>query len=474
MATKSKILSNINLTSKPILWLLLLTFFHGLWYASINHPWQAPDEFLHYEYLRILETERRFDLSADDRSSVVQKEIAESMWQFQHYRYRYIATPSEAEFRDSDFPLGKEVFTPQPPLYYLLSIPIYWFIQSLPVLSQLYFLRIFSVLLQSLTVLLTYKLACEIFDTNKSNIISLTAAFFVALLPQYTFISSSFNNDNLAAPLVTASLLFSTRALKRQGSPKWLGFALIAGGLSLLAKRTAVAIIPVLLLIALTSAIIWLKSKSVLKRTSGISVILLVGFSILLLFWLILAAPQLPYSIARPLRLSSGALSALSSFWKDPIKLGNVDWSWWFGQTFESFWGRFGWFNVFVAPNVMKFLLWFSVLPAVGIVIGIARRVKTQKSRTFWFKTFTLTLFCLGIVITILSMIAQYLIAPEWYSPQGRYLFPFISVFGILFAIGWMNLFPSKYQKFSFAIPIIILLMVDTISWMTILRFFYS
>lgn len=447
---------------------------HGLWYASINHPWQAPDEFLHYEYMRILETERRFDLSADDRSSVVQREIAESMWQFEHYRYRNRATPSVAEFRSSDFPLGKDVFTPQPPLYYLLSIPIYWSIQSLPVLSQLYILRTFSVLLQCLTVLLTYKLACEIFDTNKSNIISLTAAFFVALLPQYTFISSSFNNDNLATPLVTASLLFSIRALKRQGSPKWLGFALIVGGLSLIAKRTAIAIIPVLLLVALTSAIFWLKSKSVLKRTSGISVILLAGFSILFLFWLILASPQLPYSFARALRLGTGALSALAAFWKDPGKLGNVNWSWWFGQTFESFWGRFGWFNVLVAPNVIKLLLWFSSLPVIGLVIGVARRVKTHKTKTFWFKAFALSLFCLGIVITILSMIAQYLIAPEWYSPQGRYIFPFISVIGILFAIGWMNLFPSKYQKLSFAIPIIVLLMVDTISWMTILRFFYS
>ncbi len=335
---------------KPIFWLLAFAFLHGAWYAIIVHPWQAPDEYLHYEYMRLIDAERTLDLWAEHRSSEIQRPVADSMWTFQHYRYRLIPTPPEAEFRTYRTPLGSTNFTPQPPLYYLLSLPIYWLTRARPVLDQLYILRFFSVMLLCLTVWITYRLTKLIFSNEKDSWFALFPAAFAAILPQYAFISASYNNDNLAPPLIAASLYTLIKGYKEDAKPGWLLLAAAFGILALTAKRTSVAILPILGLALIFYAVRWLRSGN--RWVKIVAITILVGtlllFVAMILF--LLQPPVLPVNLARHLRLSPDALVKLASFFDNPSLIAGHPWSRLADMTIESFWGFFGW-KCFFLPN---------------------------------------------------------------------------------------------------------------------------
>ncbi|MCX6071467.1 MAG: glycosyltransferase family 39 protein, partial [Chloroflexi bacterium] len=319
---------------RPLFWLLVFTFFHGVLYAALAHPWQAPDEYLHYEYLRLIDAKRSLTLSAEDRSSAMQWEVADTMRLFQHNRFRLLPTLPEAEFRAIATPLGSKNFTPQPPLYYLLSLPIYWGLRSQPVLTQLYALRMFSVALHVLTVWLTYLLATRIFIAPGSELKRLAAAAWVALWPSYTFISASYNNDNLAPPLVAATLLVLVVGLQRRGDLRlWFAGAFLCL-LAALTKRTAWAMLPVLVLALILSAGLLLRSARPRGKAAG-GLLLLLGAGVLAALVLPLLFPfRIPGDIARMLRLDPEALLRLSAFLGE---LPPVDWGWWFTFMLDSF-----------------------------------------------------------------------------------------------------------------------------------------
>ena len=471
---KKKTIAFKNLIRNPLIWLLLATLIHGLWYAFIVHPWQAPDEYLHYEYMRLIDSERTLSLTAENRSSEMQWEIAESMWRFQHYRYRLIPTSSEEFFRSIQLPIGSRVFSPQPPLYYLVSLPIYWGIQSFSVDTQLYVLRVFSVILQVTTVLLTYALAREILTGEKNRNFCLIAGGVVAFLPQYSFISASYNNDNLVPPLITASLLALIKAFKESGSFRWLSLSFILGLLSIATKRTAIAILPVLGIGTIIVPILAIQTKSRIRRMISVALLTIIAIIFSAGISALFLRPQLPSELAKFLRLSTNSLDVLSSFWSDPNLLTNIDWRWLFDITFESFWGQFGWLTIRLDPVWISILRWISFFSILGVGIGLWKTVTETQTINRWFITFFLCLLILGIILTLFVTIAQYLINPIWYPPQGRYFFPFIANFGILFTLGVQAWFRSRYRKYALILTIVIVLLIDALGWFTILRTYYS
>jgi hypothetical protein len=72
-------------------------------------------------------------------------------------------------------------------------------------------------------------------------------------------------------------------------------------------------------------------------------------------------------------------------------------------------------------------------------------------------------------------MLAQYVIAPEAYAPQGRYLFPFIAAFSILAAWGWAAWWPRRWQNIALLSGMGALVLFDFVCWVqAIIPFFYS
>ncbi|MGB2896346.1 MAG: glycosyltransferase family 39 protein [Anaerolineales bacterium] len=450
---------------KPLFWLLAFAFLHGVWYAIIVHPWQAPDEYLHYEYTRLIDTERTLDLWAEHRTSDIQRPVADSMWTFQHYRYRLIPTPPEAEFRTYRTPLGSTNFTPQPPLYYLLSLPIYWLMRTRSVLVQLYILRLFSVLLLCLTVWITYRLAKLIFSTEKDSWFVLFPAAFAAILPQYTFISASYNNDNLAPPLIAASLYALIKGYKEESKPGWLILAAVFGLLAITAKRTSVAILPILGLALIFYALRWLRSGNRWVRIIAIAI--LVGTALLFVATILflLHPPVLPPDLARHLRLSPDALVRLVSFFDNPPLISGHPWSHFADLTIESFWGFFGWKTLHIPPIWVSLLKSTTIVLLVGILVGTVRNIIQAKSERQPHLPFSILILTTGLVFSLMAMAAQNLVAPAHYAPQGRYLFPFISGIAILAAWSWRSFWPESAQHKALLGGWFFLAIFDLVCW---------
>jgi 4-amino-4-deoxy-L-arabinose transferase-like glycosyltransferase len=450
---------------KPIFWLLAFAFLHGAWYAIIVHPWQAPDEYLHYEYTRLIDAERTLDLRAEHRSSEIQRPVADSMWTFQHYRYRLIPTPPEAEFRTYPTPLGSTNFTPQPPLYYLLSLPIYWLMRTRSVLAQLYVLRFFSVLLLCLTVWITYKLAKLIFSTEKDRWFVLFPAAFAAILPQYAFISASYNNDNLAPPLIAASLYALIKGYKEGAKPGWLLLAAAFGILAVTTKRTSVAILPILGLALIFYALLW--RRSVKQWVKIVATLILVGASLtfIAMILFVLKPPMLPQDLARHLRLSPDALVRLTTFFDNPALLAGHPWSHFADLTIESFWGFFGWKILHVPPIWVSLLKGTTIVLLVGILVGAVRSIILAKTERQPHLLFSILILTAGFVLSLMAMAAQNLVDPAHYAPQGRYLFPFISGIAILAAWSWRSFWPDSAQRRALLGGWFFLAIFDIVCW---------
>jgi 4-amino-4-deoxy-L-arabinose transferase-like glycosyltransferase len=152
--------------------------------------------------------------------------------------------------------LGASRLYPHPPLYYLLSLPFYFPGTLGGILTQLYALRIFSVLLMCAAVWLTYELTPLVYHLEYRPWLAIFPAALIALQPQYVFISASYNNDALTVPLVAAALLFFLRGYRRNANIRDLLVGLVFTLLAISAKRTAIGLLPVLAVAILTYSLI--------------------------------------------------------------------------------------------------------------------------------------------------------------------------------------------------------------------------
>ncbi|MFN2285030.1 MAG: glycosyltransferase family 39 protein [Anaerolineae bacterium] len=103
--------------------------------------------------------------------------------------------------------------------------------------------RIFSVLLGTWAVYLTWALVRELFPERPR--LALVTAAIHAYTPMYLFVSASVNNDNLVVPLCSLALLMMVKLVK---SPKpnvqnHLALGVVIG-LGLLTKASAIALLP--------------------------------------------------------------------------------------------------------------------------------------------------------------------------------------------------------------------------------------
>ncbi len=149
-----------------VIFVLALTL--RLVYAFLNPVYNAPDEQSHFKYVNYLVQEGHFPKALS--------KVGAPTNDWEYY---------------------------QPPLYYLVSVPI------LSVFDSIYSLRVFSVVLSMGVILLIYL-----------SFGSLLAAGFAAFLPTYIGLSASINNDNLLIFFFT--LLFFL-ILKNYKNPFVLG-----------------------------------------------------------------------------------------------------------------------------------------------------------------------------------------------------------------------------------------------------------
>jgi 4-amino-4-deoxy-L-arabinose transferase-like glycosyltransferase len=155
----------------------------GTFYATLTPPWQAPDEPAHYNYVRYLVEEGHLPvLQMGDYDDTYLKEIVsrnfDSSLSIASIRY---------EFH-------------QPPLYYLLLMPVYMAFGG-----ALVPLRLFSVLLGAGVLVIAYLVGKTVFPSCAWP--ALGTAAFIAFIPQHIAVTAAVENDVLAELILGITLL---------------------------------------------------------------------------------------------------------------------------------------------------------------------------------------------------------------------------------------------------------------------------
>ena len=254
--------------------------------------------------------------------------------------------------------------------------------------------RLVSVIWGAITVLATYLMALELFPKRRSFAVG--AAALVAFNPQFIFIASAVSNDSTVSALCTLALWLMLRLVRRGVSTRrlvWLGLIV---GLALLAKTSALALLPVTL-VAIAMAAWYAKHprNHVLGLGEGLPTELLPPRSETFGERETFGKREVRLKTLRWCIIVFGAVAIVAGWWYvlnwrlhgDPLgvqihqeivgpgrpELTLAQLIHEFSQMELSFWAAFGWGNVHVHPWIYTVLRVAVRLSALGLLIMIVR-----------------------------------------------------------------------------------------------------
>ncbi len=298
--------------------------------------------------------------------------------------------------------------------------------------------RFFSVILGLGTVIVTYRLARELFPNRPE--VALGAAALNAFLPMFLFISGSVNNDNLSNLLGNLLTLLIVILLKAEKPPRFRFYALIGvvAGAGLLAKLNVAFLIP---LVALALLILTLRFKDWRPLIVGglISGALTIGIA----GWWYLRNDQL---YGDP----TGLNTFLAIVGRRDIP-ANLPQLWAERSSFtQAFWGFFGGVNV-PLPNTIYLI--FNIIGGIGLISAVVfilykliswrRRPEVARRLGGLKNLLPYGITVLWITITFVSYLQW--TAITWAS-QGRLIFGALSAILIWMVIGWTWFVPQRLR----------------------------
>lgn len=325
-----------------------------------------------------------------------------------------------------------------PPLYYALVAPLARATGSAGIPDMVFRMRMLSVVLGALTVACSWRLALLVVPHRPD--LALAVAALVGFNPMFTYMSAAVNSDNLVNLVAAALICHLAAALLAERVPWHYGLTLgLILGVGLLAKPTiaagfgasAVALVlranrgptfrwrwlctSAATTVGVAAAIagwVYLRNLELYGEPTGIGVI---G-----------SRPDIHFSI--PYR-ATGSLAEM--LFSDHPDLG-----WTFYTTMlRGYWGVFDRFSVQMPGRLYGLASRLTLVGVAGIVLALVwgwRRLTEPAMRaraSVAIAGMTLFLLCLASCIAACYRID--------YQPQGRYLFPAISVVALAVGVGW-------------------------------------
>lgn len=194
-----------------ILFGLCAALIHGLLYLFVVPPWQHYDEPTHFEYAWLIANHLMLP-GGQDVDSTMRREVAASM--MEHAFFQHVDLDLEPELLAA----GQAVWIGlselgHPPLYYLaLAVPLR-LVRHADVALQLYVARLVSLAFYLTSIWAAYRLLAELVPPRHP--LRWMVPGMMALLPAYTDLMTSVNNDVAAIALFCLFLWGATRAIAR-------------------------------------------------------------------------------------------------------------------------------------------------------------------------------------------------------------------------------------------------------------------
>lgn len=387
----------------------------GLLFALFIPPWQGPDEPANLAAIAQVGRAPGFDTTGPGGfpDSIRESAKVTDYWRFRAWPWDFDPAAPEQD---------KEMFfvSGTPSIYNYIAFPAFRAGASLGVLWAMYSIRLLSIIFGALTVLFVYLMTRDAKLGGKW--LPILATSLVAFVPQFGFITSIVNKDSLATLLGTAFMWAVVSEVRQPGKKNLF----LAAGLltaAVLTKPSLLALgVPALL------ALIGLGYRSVLKSrirfVLGLSV--LVGVVALLGLTMVVRDSAL----ARYLDWTSSLVGAPGA-----LRAG-ADPGMWIYVLSQS-WGDFGWLSAPLPRSVYIGLFLLTGFSIVGLAVFAVRQFRSLLRRDY-----RGLMVLLVLVSSVLSFAVVLAAAQASFGAQGRWWFPVIGPFAILFSLGLSTLVP--------------------------------
>ena len=420
-------------------WLFLVYVLVGVWYVVSVPPFESPDEPRHFAVADYIQTQGKLPIQQRDVETRFGQEGS------QPPLYYLLVAALIAPFDRSDL---DDHLTGNP--HAIIGDPnapgnrnAYAHARVYPPLLEgstlaLFCARLFSLLLGTVTVAAVWQTARLLAPERQG--LALLAAGLTAFNPQFLFISASVNNDTLVTALGSL-LIWQTLQLLHHGfQPRRnLTLALLLALVSI-TKLSGLLFAPPLLLTAFWSGWRQRDRRGLLRFIFTLAVV-----------WLLFAG----WWYARNLHLY-GELTGTQMMLDIFGRRGAPSLAELLGEEFNglriSYWGLFGWFNVFTLKPFYRVMDIVMLAGAVGVLAWMWQR-RAQRAQLLPILLLALQLaLMLGGLIVWTSQTA---------ATQGRLLFPVIAAISSLIALGLRNWrLPARAAivalgSFAIAVPIV-------------------
>jgi 4-amino-4-deoxy-L-arabinose transferase-like glycosyltransferase len=411
--------------------ILLLYVAFAAAYARYTPAWNNPDEPAHYVYIaHIAETGTLPVLEPGDWTPDRLEPLIRG-----HF--------PQGEATAIDF-LRYEAW--QPPLYYLVSAPVY---RLAPAASRLEALHAFNILLGAASLTLAYLVARAFFTRlgvlgAEERWLPLLVAGALVGVPMFAATSAAINNDNLANVFGGLLTLLLLRALAGPLSARW---AILLGavlGLGVLTKLTLGFFLP----LALAALVVGGR-----RHAGRRCVVLLAAMLVVLSPWLVRQG------------LTYGWDDLLAKRRHDAILIGrgfpSLELSYWLGwgtRLFRSAWALFGWMQVPTSEKVYQMWSAVSQLGLVGVLVYVA-----------WRKLDRRALLLGAVVAGAFATVVYYNLTTD-VQPQGRFLYVALAALVSLLALGWSAVLPPRLRVPGLAVLDVVLVALNAYTLAAFLR----
>jgi 4-amino-4-deoxy-L-arabinose transferase-like glycosyltransferase len=391
-------------------------------YSVVNPPWEAPDEIAHYEFITtLLRTHALPIQQLGSRDEAQQTPL-----------YYLIAAvvllPTSVDDPTGAFQLNPRFMwgqSGQEP-----SSALHGSAETFPYQGQalaVHLARWTSVLLGMLTVVLTIAIGWEVFPGNRR--IGVLAGALVGLNPEFLFISGAVNNDNLLTLASTGTWWQTLRAIRQPKQIRQWIFVGLWTSAAVLAKPNGVV---VGIVVALALAIVAVRQSSIATFLRGAAIV--GGIAAASTLWWFARNQEL---YGDPMGWSIFTKNYALDLRPDPLKLSDV--GAFFTSEFHSFWGVFGWMNVFPPGWYYPVVGALCVLGFLGFLLFGWRCFGALA----WFQQSAIALLVAALVVQELYLLAMIV---RWDSSafQGRYFFPAIAPAMLVVSIGVLTVLPKR------------------------------
>jgi 4-amino-4-deoxy-L-arabinose transferase-like glycosyltransferase len=302
----------------------------------------------------------------------------------------------------------------------------------------LHMARLVSSLMGAGTSLLIFILAVQMFPEHPA--LAWLAAGMAALVPQFLFLSAAVNNDNLLNLLSAAAWMVLYKIMKSpQGGRNWWAAGVLFG-LAMLTKLNAVVIALVAGIVLLICARQMASPRYFFANLARFSL----PFFFIDSWWLV--RNQILYG--DPLGFSAFATINAATRRQSPLDLNEI--GNFIATQFRSFFGAFGWENVW-APNGYFWLI--GVILVSGLMGLIFYSMRKDPSRHHRREFLFLTL----IIIMQEAVQFAFILNRDQSFYQGRYLFPIIGPLMILIGFGWLSWLPCHPKTITVSLLAVLL-----------------